>query len=148
MTFSTLAELTAYWLAMPTVVPSVKGVTVGDDTALLNQQSSSVLYPHLRVDTPSITFIDPDNDFRTRYSYVLAVLMNAPISDNAKENQALSDTLEVLKAVYRQLLTDSNAEKFDLVLENASGFDVQRFSGDNDFGWTLKVNVELPNKTC
>jgi hypothetical protein len=145
---TTLAELTAYWLAMPAAVPALKGVTVGMDYALLNAMSSSIQYPHLRVDTPTITLIDPENDFRTRFSYVISVLTNVPVVDNMRENAALSTTLEILQDVYRQVYHDSTEDQFDLILESASGFDVQRYSGDNDFGWTLKINLELSNKTC
>lgn len=145
---TTLAELTAYWLTMPSAVPALKGATVGLDYALLNQQSASIQYPHLRVDTPGITLIDPENDFRTRFSYTISVLVNVPVQDNARENAALSTTLEIIKEVYLQVYHDSTEDQFDLILQNASGFDVQRYSGDNDFGWTLKINLELTNKTC
>jgi hypothetical protein len=148
MTLHTLDELTAYWLAMPTAVPALKGVTVGMDYAMLSAMSASIQYPHLRVDTPTITFLDVENDYRTRYSYVVSVLMNVPVVDNQRENAALGATLEILKDVYRQVYHDSTEDKFDLILESASGFDVQRYSGDNDFGWSLKINLELSNKSC
>lgn len=145
---TTLAELTAYWQAMPTAIPAIKGVTVGMDYALLNAQGSSIQYPHLRVDTPTITFIDVENDFRTRYGYAISVLINVPVVDSVRENAALSTTLEILKSIYRQVYHDSMEDQFDLILESASGFDIQRYTGDNDFGWTLKINLELSNLDC
>lgn len=145
---TTLAELTTYWQSMPTAIPGLKGATVGMDYTMLSAMSASIQYPHLRVDTPGITFIDVEDDFRTRYSYVVSVLINVPVVDSVRENAALSTSLELMKQVYMQVYEDSTNDLFDLILDNASGFDVQRYAGDNDFGWTLKINIELPNKDC
>lgn len=129
-------------------VPNLKMVTVGADEEPLGRQSSTILYPHLRIDTPTVSFIDPEDNYRTRYAFVFAVLKNVPLSTNALENQALSDTLDVLRAVHLRLISDSNADYFDFILDNETAKEIRRYSADNLFGWNITFKIELYNKTC
>ena len=129
-------------------VPGLQMVTVGADEEMLGRQSSTVLYPHLRIDTPTVSFLDPEDNYRSRYTFVFAVLKNVPQQTNLAENQALSDTLDVLRAVHQQLISDSHADYFDFILDNETAKEIRRYSADNLFGWNIPFKIELYNKTC
>lgn len=147
---TTLNELTAYWKAMPTHVPAIKMVTVGRDDEALNNQTAPGLvnYPHLRVDTPTVVLGNDTESPTADFTY--QIFLFAPVSgDNPDdENTMLSTMLTTLQAVYTRLWTDADAELFDLVLPNAEGEPIREWSGDNCFGWTLKIKIRLYTATC
>lgn len=148
MLLSTYLELAQHLEAYAGDVDGLEHVTVGADAHTLGAESSVIKYPHLRVDTPTISLIDPEDNYRTRFTFQFAILTPVQIPTNLNENTALSATLEVLKNVHRRLIADSEADYFDLILDNEAGFDIRSWSADNLFGWRMNVKIELYNKTC
>jgi hypothetical protein len=148
MILSTYIELVQHLEAYANSVTGLKTVTVGADEDTIGAQSSLIKYPHLRIDTPAPQLLDPEDNYRTRFNFVFSVLQNVPQPTNLNENQALSDTLEVLKAVHQRLISDSEDDYFDLILDNESAKEIRRYSADNLFGWYITFKIELYNKTC
>ncbi len=144
----TYAELCAYFAALPTSVTELETIVVGSDEEEIALQNSRIAYPALRVDTPTIRYIDEDNTPRTRYTFSLFLGTNEPRKTNADENTALSAMEVLMRKVYKRLWTDADAGKFDLVLGDASGDAIRRWSADNVFGWMLTVNIDLYPDEC
>lgn len=146
----TLSELTAYWLTMPTVIPGIKLVTVGRDEQALDNQTMPGLvnYPHLRVDTPSVT-IDGEYDSPvTDFTY--QIFLFAPVSpDNpTEENAVLSTLLTLMQSVLLRLWQDADEEVFDIIQQPKKGDAIRAWSGDNCFGWTMEVKIRLYTGQC
>jgi hypothetical protein len=144
------AELEAYWLALPAQVPALKLVTVGRDEQALDNQTAPglVLYPHLRVDTPSITYLNDDEGEATRYTFQIFLLAPENTNMPRTENAVLSSMEQVLRSVYRRLWIDADAGLFDLVKGPAEGDAIRAWSGDNCFGWTMKIQIVLYVGEC
>jgi hypothetical protein len=142
---NTYQQLVDYFIALPTNVPGVAQVTVGADEEELNAQTNYIKYPHLRVDTPSITFVGNDENPGIRFGCRIWLMKTVPeVSNYQKENEALSEMLTLLRKVYRQIQADADADTFDLVISENSGDVVRRWSGDNLFGWYLDLQIDLP----
>lgn len=148
MYFKTYLELCNYWPTLTTSVPALKGVTVGADEEMLNQQNSRIQYPHLRVDTPEWSLVDDDDTPRTRYKFTLFVLTNEPKKTNAEANIKLSAMATLAQNILKQLYADADAGKFDLVLGDKNGDAVRQWSGDNDYGWWFNVTIDLFTDEC
>jgi hypothetical protein len=147
---TTLSQLTDYWLDVPTNIPGIKMVTVGrDEQALDNQTMPGVAnYPHLRVDTPSVVLDNEDENPIADFTYQL-FLFAAVSSDNpADENAMLSDMLVLLQQLYAQLWADADANLFDLLTGPKEGDAIRAWSGDQCYGWTLKIKIRLHTATC
>ena len=143
-------DFTTYWNGMPTAVPAIKTVTVGADDELLDMQSGPhINYPHLRVETPSITYVDQDEIEKTRYRFRIFILQN--VTDSAlieQQNAALSATEAILRSVYRRLWVDADANKFDLLAGDPNGDNIQHWSGDDCYGWYMEITLEFYVGTC
>ena len=146
--FKTYIELVNYFSTLTTSVPSLKGVTVGSDEETLSQQPTRIDYPHLRVDTPSIRFMNDDDTPRTQYKFTLFVITNEARGTNEDANTALSAMATLAQKILKQLYADAEAGKFDLVLGDKEGDAVRAWSGDNDFGWYFQVVIELYTDEC
>ena len=146
--YKTYIELCDYFAAMPTSVTELKSVVVGSDEEEISLQNSRIVYPCLRVDTPTIRYIDEDNTPRTRYRFTLFLGTNEPKKTNADENAALSAMEALLRKVYKRLWTDADAGLFDLVLGDAGGDAIRHWSADNLFGWMLTIDIDLYPDEC
>lgn len=148
MYFKTYIELVAYFEGLKDTVNGLKGVTVGADEEMLDQQGSRIKYPHLRVDTPEIRFINEDESMITQYTFRMFVLTNGPTKTNAEENQKLSDTAKIAERIIRRIWQDADADKFDVVNGDKAGDAVRKWSGDNCFGWWFSVSIQLYTDEC
>lgn len=146
--FKTYLELCTYFEGLPTTVTDLKGVTVGADEAMLNQQGTQIIYPHLRVDTPEFRLLDDDDTPRTRYTFTFFVLTNEPQKTNHEANKALSAMATLSQKILRRLYVDADAGKFDLVLGDKEGDAVRQWSGDNLYGWFFRVVIDLYTDEC
>lgn len=146
--FKNYAELVSYFEGLSSSVTGLNGVTVGADEELLNQQASRVKYPHLRVDTPEIRFVNDDENMVTQYSFRLYVLTNDPVKTNREENARLSAMATLCESIIRQLWQDADDDKFDLILGDKTGDAVRRWSGDNALGWWFGVTIQLYTDQC
>jgi hypothetical protein len=146
--FKTYAELAAYFEGLPATVTSLKGVTVGADEEMLNQQNSRILYPHLRVDTPEFSLVDEDDTPRTRYKFTLFVLTHEPKKTNSEANAKLSAMATLCEKILKRLWVDSDEGKFDLVIGDKGGDAVRLWSGDNAYGWWFNVTIDLFTDEC
>lgn len=144
----TYKELADYFEALPASVTDLKSVTVGADEETLGDQASQIVYPHLRVDTPEILFLNDDQTSATRFTFRFYVLTNEPLKTNAQENQKLSDMATLAQTIHRRLWTDADAGKFDLIAGDKEGDAVRRWSGDNLFGWHFRVVIDLYPEVC
>jgi len=57
---TTYIELVQYFEGLPAVVTDLRQATVGADEEELSIQTNRIQYPHLRVDTPEISFLNDD----------------------------------------------------------------------------------------
>ena len=146
--FKTYLELCTYFEGLPTTVTDLKGVTVGADEEMLNQQATRILYPHLRVDTPEFSLLDNDNNPRTSYKFTMFVLTNEPKKTNAEANAKLSAMATLCEKILKRLYVDADAEKFDLVIGDKTGDAVRQWSGDNLYGWWFNVTIDLYTDEC
>lgn len=144
----TYKELADYFAGLTATVSGLNSVTVGADEETLGDQASQIVYPHLRVDTPEIRFVDEDQNAVTRFTFRLYVLTNEPVKTNAQENQKLSDMATLAQTIHRRLWTDADAGKFDLITGDKEGDAVRRWSGDNLFGWHFRVVIDLYPEDC
>lgn len=143
MAYKTYIELVTYFQSMPTLVPEIKHVTVGNDEEDLNQQNSRILYPHLRVDTPVARYLNDDNNMEVRFTFRLFVLTNEPRKTNEEENAKLSSTELIVRKLIKRLWTDADAGLFDIVLGDKEADAVRAWSADNVFGWWVQVTIAL-----
>lgn len=144
----TYLELCTYFEGLTTTVTDLKGVTVGADEEMLNQQATRIQYPHLRVDTPEFSLVDDDDTPRTRYKFTLFVLTNDPKKTNAEANIKLSAMATLCEKIIKRLYTDADAGKFDLVTGEKQGDAVRQWSGDNLYGWWFNIIIELYSDEC
>lgn len=146
---TTYIELCQYFEGLPTDIPAIKTVTVGADEATIDMQSARITYPHLRVDTPEISFLNDDAaDEVTQFRFRVFILKHEPKNDRREENQVLSDMLDLLKQVYRKLWTDADNNLFDLVTGPNKGDGIRHWSADNCFGWYINITINLYTATC
>ena len=145
---TTFSELVAYFETYPSLIPGIKGVTVGNDEAIMDLQNTRIAYPHLWVETPDIRFVGTDEDPRIRFSMGLVMIENENQRTNKQANAKLSATLNLLTQVYAQLLADSDEDLFDLILTDNEGDPVRAWSGDNAYGWRLDVQIEIQRSEC
>lgn len=148
MYFKTYLELVQYFEQLPTSIPAIKGVLVGSDEDVIEMQNSAILYPYMRVDTPEILFGNDDESPYTRYSFRVYVFTGEPLKTNAAENQALSDMAAICQRIIKQLYTDADAGKFDLITGDKNGDVVRRWSADNAFGWWFTATIDLYTDEC
>lgn len=145
---TTYNELIAYFETMPVLVPGVKGVTVGNDEAIMSLENSQINYPHLWVETPGIRFTGTDENPGIRFSFGLVIIDQENQKTPAEGNNKLSSMLSLLTQVYNQLLADSDADLFDLILSDNEGDPIRQWSGDNAYGWRLDVQIEIQRVEC
>ena len=146
--FKTYLELASYFEELPDSISALKGVTVGADEEMLNQQATRIVYPHLRVDTPEFRLVDDDDTPRTRYTFTMFVLTNEPSKTNREANIKLSAMATLCEQILKQLYEDADAGKFDLVVGEKPGDAVRQWSGDNLYGWWFTVIIELYSDEC
>ncbi len=144
----TYLELATYFEGLTATVTDLKGVTVGADEEMLNQQATRILYPHLRVDTPEFRLMDDDDTPRTRYTFTLFVLTNEPLKTNVQANAKLSAMATLCEKILKRLYVDADAGKFDLVIGEKPGDAVRQWSGDNLYGWWFTVVIDLYSDEC
>lgn len=148
MAYRTYLELCDYFAELPTVLPDLKGVTVGVDEEMLNLQNSRIKYPHLRVETPEVVFMNDDQNGATRYTFRLFVLTNENRKTARAESIALSAMEQVCHRLINQLWADADNDRFDLIAGDKPGDAVRKWSGDNDFGWWFSVSLDLYTDEC
>lgn len=136
-------EFVQFFKAIETAIPAVRQVTVGSDEEELSLQSNAIKYPHLRVDTPSMTFIPKETGVAVRLKARLFLLQNEPTMRPENENLLLSNLLKLLQKVYKHLMDAHDEGEFLMILNDAGGDAVRRWSGDNAFGWGVDVELEL-----
>lgn len=148
---TTYIELVDYFTTtIPTQVPGIKQVTVGADEEELSLQSNAIKYPHLRVDTPDLEYLNDSENPVTRYKLRLALLSPLPQSNATprKENETLSAMEVLLRQVYNQIVVAADDDLFTLVVGKRASAPVRRWSGDNAFGWQMEVTLDLYTATC
>jgi len=148
MYYKTYKQLVDYFEALPAAINGLNGATVGADEALLSEQPTQVLYPHLRVDTPTIRFVNDDQNSATRYTFRVFVLMHDPMATNDTANQILSDMATLAERVLRKIQTDASDDLFDLLTGDKDGDAVRAYSGDNLFGWFFTITIDLYTEVC
>lgn len=146
--FETYAELVAYFEALPDTITELKGATVGNDEALLEQQNTRIKYPHLWVESPEVVFSNKNASSVKRFDLALAVISNEPRRSAKDANTKLSEMLTLAEQVYEQLLTDSDAGLFDLIEKENDASSIRQWSADNCWGWRLEVSIEMPRCEC
>lgn len=148
MAYKTYIELVNYFKALPTDITALKSVVVGSDEEELNQQSSQVQYPLLRVDTPEIVFRNDNDNQVTRFNFRLYVLTHDPLKTNAEENTKLSTMATLAQRIHKQLWDAADDGLFDMVTGDKQGDAVRHYSGDNVLGWWFPVVIELWVDEC
>lgn len=147
----TYSDLVSYFETLPTSVTALKGVTVGADEDVMNLQNSRIVYPHLLVDTPDATFARSlDDNPTTRYSFSLYLVTNEPLNTRPEANGRLSAMLRLAEQIWARIEADAEDEGlFDLVLADVGGQPIERWTGDNLYGWRIApVQIELPRCEC
>jgi hypothetical protein len=148
MYFKTYIELVNYFQSIPTTITALKGVTVGSDEDVIEQQGTLINYPYLRVDTPEIVFMNDDENAATRYTFRMYVFSNEPAQTNGAENQVLSDMATLSRRIINKLYADADNGNFDLITGNKQGDVIRRWSADNCFGWWWNVVIDLYTDEC
>lgn len=148
MAYKDYSQLVTYFQGLTATVTDIKSVTVGSDEEDLNIQNSRIVYPHLRVDTPELRFLNEDETMLTRYTFRMYVLTNEPKKTNAEENTALSNMEKICRKLIRRLWVDADAGLFDLITGEKTGDAVRHWSGDNVFGWWFTVVIDLYTDEC
>lgn len=141
--YTAYSELVTYFKALPTSVTDLKSVTVGQDEEDLNLQNSQIQYPHLRVETPELRYLNEDQNMEVRYNFRLFVLTGEPLKTNDAANAALSSTELIMRKVLKRLWTDADAGLFDVIQGDKDADAVRAWSGDNVFGWWARVTLSL-----
>lgn len=108
---TTYIELVQYFEGLPAVVTGLQQATVGGDEEELSIQTNRTQYPHLRVDTPEISFLNDDESPVTRYIFKIAVMTNVSVQTYPNENAALSDMEILIRSVYHRIITDADTTK-------------------------------------
>ena len=145
---TTYSELVDYFEAMPSMIPGIKSVTVGADEEVMASQNTRIKYPHLWVETPMIRFTGTDENPAIRFSLGLNLIAAEGYKTNPEANKRLSETLNLMTSLYAQLLADSDADLFDLILSPADGDPIRRWSADNTYGWRLELAIEIQRLEC
>jgi hypothetical protein len=148
MAYKDYSQLVTYFQGLTATVTELKSVTVGSDEEDLNLQNSRIVYPHLRVDTPEIKFLNDDENMVSRYTFRMYVLSNEPKKTNAEENAVLSSMEKICRKLIRRLWTDADAGLFDLITGEKPADAVRHWSGDNVFGWWWTVVIDLYTDEC
>lgn len=148
MAYKTYKQLCDYFEALPTSVTALKSAIAGEDEGTIDAQNSSIRYPHLRVETPTLRFRNEDETMVTRYTFRMFVLSNRKITTNAQANQLLSDMEALARAVIKQMWQDADAGNFDLITGDNEGDAVRAWSADDLFGWWWTAVVELWTDEC
>lgn len=147
---TTYIELVNYWKGIKTHIPAIKQVTVGrDEQALDNQTAPSlVMYPHLRVDTPSIVLNNDDENPVTQFKFQIFLFAAENTNNPDTENAVLSTMLTTMQQIIKRIWVDADADLFDIVQGNKDGDAIRGWSGDNCFGWTTTVTIMLYTAEC
>jgi len=148
MAYKDYSQLVTYFQGLTATVTELKSVTVGSDEEDLNLQNSRIVYPHLRVDTPEIKFLNDDENMVSRYTFRMYVLSNEPKKTNAEENAVLNSMEKICRKLIRRLWTDADAGLFDLITGEKPADAVRHWSGDNVFGWWWTVVIDLYTDEC
>lgn len=145
---TTYNELVAYFESIPTLIPGIKGVTVGADEDLISMQNTRIQYPHLWVETPGLRFVGTDENPSTRFDLALVLIRNDASKTNPAANARLSEMLNLMTMLWAQLLADADADLFDLNLGPATGEPIRRWSADNAYGWRLEIAITIQRLEC
>lgn len=146
---TTYIELCQYFEAIGGDVAGIGSITVGADEQTLDAQSGLITYPHFRVDTPEITFLNDDAaDQITQFRFKMFLITNEPLNDYKQENTKLSAMLTLLKKIYKQIWKDADDGQFDLVVSPNTGDAIRHWSGDNCFGWFVNITINLYTADC
>ncbi len=141
-------HLVEYFLDLPSAIDELESVVVGSDEDTLDLQSARIKYPHMRVDTPEIRFINDDNNPATRYRFRCFVMTNEPKKTNTEENLRLSEMSALSSKIINQVYSDADCGSFDLILGDKEGDAIRAWSGDNTFGWWFYLTIELYTEEC
>ena len=144
--FTEYIELVTYFEQLPDIVAGLKSVVVGSDEDTLELQNSRIKYPHMRVDTPEIRFINDDDSPATRFRFRCFVMTNEPKKTNPEENQRLSEMATLCSEIIAQVFLDADCGAFDLITGDKEGDAVRAWSGDNAFGWWFYLTIDLYTK--
>lgn len=146
---TTYIELVQYFEGLPAVVTGLRQATVGSDEEELSIQTNRIQYPHLRVDTPEISFLNDDESPVTRYTFKIAVMTNVSVQTYPNENAALSDMEILIRRIYQRIIADADTTKaFWLPYGEKKSAPIRRWSGDNAFGWMMDIVIDLYTATC
>ncbi len=145
---TTYNEIVAYWQSMPTLIPGIRSVTVGADEDVLAMQNTRIAYPHLWVETPQVRFVGADDNPRIRLDFALNLIQGENLKTNPAANATLSGTLNLLTALYAQVLADADNDLFGLILSPNQVDPIRRWSADNAYGWRLELSIEIERVEC
>ena len=146
--FNEYINLVNYFESLVDAIDGLQTVVVGSDEDTLDAQSSRIKYPHMRVETPEIRFVNDDDSPATRYRFRCFVMTNEPKKTNAEENIKLSQMATLCSQIIAQVYTDADCGAFDLITGDKEGDAIRAWSGDNTFGWWFYLTIDLYTECC
>lgn len=146
--FTKYIELVTYFEELPLCLDDLASVVVGSDEASLDLQNSRIKYPHMRVDTPELRFMNDDNNAVIRHRFRCFVMTNEPKKTNAEENIRLSEMQTLCTKIIAQVYRDADLGAFDLILGDKESEPIRAWSGDNAFGWWFYLTIDLFTDEC
>ena len=141
---TTTAELKAYLRQLATDHVALQEFIYGTSERILARQNSVIRYPCLWMTIPDKVKL-PDG--RQQYSFSLWVLDQCEQDDEQEE--AAMDAMEtVANDLYERLKEDARYGEFDFGKSQTVFQPKPRFSGDNDWGWVMDLDITLGEGGC
>lgn len=145
---STLAEIQAYFRDIADVHPDINDFVVGDSEQILSVDRSSLNYPVLWLETPSVNWSMVDNPRRT-YDFNFVVLINSPTDTWEHQQYILNRTLTITEQILVKIRDDSKEDN-RIMMDNtrASSSPILGYGHDHDYGWRSRVSIDGYMQTC
>ena len=138
------AALKAYFRQLADEHVALASFVYGSSERILARVGSNIDYPCLWMTVPDKVKL-PDG--RQQYSFSLWVLTNAR-QDYDEEEAAMDATETIADNLYERLREDARFGEFDFGKTQTVFQPKPRFSGDNDQGWVLDLDITLGDSGC
>lgn len=135
----TYGSFTSYLKSLGESHLSIMAVIMGDYDDIISLERSTIEYPALWIETPSVTYTGDNDAAREIYTGAMTVLING-YGDRDIQKQNLDDAFVIARDLLFKLclvdgLMDIRGRRLDAI---------ETLGNDNDQGWRFEYDIEQP----
>lgn len=142
----TLADISYYFETVADNSTDIQSFVVGDSEQILSEDRSSLEYPVLWLETPTVSW-QLNNNYKRSYDFAFVIFINANVDDWKKQQYILHATLEITAKILGKLKEDDS----DGVIKMVNVGDSQpilSYGHDHDYGYRTTITIETPFGKC